>query len=136
MSKQNNVEFLNKMIENTKERKITWKYLDENWELYEGMEWTKSTQDFDAFFHAKEKIVPDFDSENSFYAHIGEMYIVLLVRYKQPANFYVVPKTYKKVVRMSSEEYGEHITRLLNLVHSQFPNASDFIDKFVNQDKN
>ena len=40
-------------------------------------------------------------------------------------------ETYKKVVEFSPDEYGEYITRLLNLVQSQFPSADAFIDDFL-----
>ena len=56
---------------------------------------------------------------------------MLLVRSNQPAVLYVVPNTYKKIVKLSPDEYGELITRLLNLVESQFPNAEDFIEEYI-----
>ena len=40
-------------------------------------------------------------------------------------------ETYKKEVEFSPDEYGEYITRLLNLVQSQFPSADAFIDDFL-----
>lgn len=43
----------------------------------------------------------------------------------------VILETYKKVVEFSPDEYGEYITRLLNLVQSQFPSADAFIDDFL-----
>ena len=49
----------------------------------------------------------------------------------QPASLFIVPETYKKVVEFSPDEYGEYITRLLNLVQSQFPSADAFIDDFL-----
>ena len=87
------IDFLNKLINETKERKIDWKYLDSNKPLYEGMNWTTTSTDF------------------------------------------IVPGTYKKIVELAPEDYGEYITRLLNLVQSQFPSADAFIDDFLKDKK-
>ena len=57
--------------------------------------------------------------------------ILSYVSTNQPASLFIVPETYKKVVEFSPDEYGEYITRLLNLVQSQFPSADAFIDDFL-----
>lgn len=132
MVDQRYVNFLNKLIIDTKNKQIRWKYLDTNNELYEGMEWTKTSTEFGVFFGNKEKIVPDFNREDSFYTREKSTFIVIYVRGNQPARLYVVPETYKKVITLTPDEYGEHITRLLNLVQSQFPSADTFIDDFLN----
>lgn len=133
MGNEKYILFLTNIIENTKERRIEWDYLDTNVSLYEGMNWTKTKTEF-GVFSTKEKEYPNFDRENSFYTSIGNTYIVLLVHSNQPAILYVVPNTYKKVVKLSPDEYGELITRLLNLVESQFPNAEDFIEEYIGKD--
>ena len=70
--------------------------------------------------------------ENSFYAKINETYVVLRVRRANlPADLYVVPYTYKRVVKMAADEYGEYITRLMNLVQNEFPDGKSFIDKLL-----
>lgn len=130
MDKDRYVSLLKKIIEDTKEMKIIWHYLDSNVSLYEGMNWTKTKTEV-GLFSAKEHVYPNFDTENSFYTSIMDTYIVLLVHSNQPAILYVVPKTYKKVVTLSPDEYGELITRLLNLVESQFPNGEHFIEEYV-----
>lgn len=131
MADQRYVDFLAKLIKDTKERKIRWRYLDTNKSLYEGMGWTRTTTDFSAFPGNREKVFLDFNKEDSFFANEKGTYIVIYVWGNQPAKLYVVPETYKKVVTLSPDEYGEHITRLLNLVQSQFPNAENFIDSFL-----
>lgn len=130
MDSERYVSFLKKIIEDTKENKMQWRYLDSNDSLYEGMEWTKTKTEF-GLFSQKEHVYPDFDTENSFYTSIMDTYIVLLVHSNQPAILYIVPKTYKKVVTLRPDEYGELITRLLNLVESQFPNGENFIEEYI-----
>lgn len=130
MGNEKYIIFLKNIIEDTKNRKMEWDYLDANASLYEGMNWTRTKTEFSAL-STKEKEYPNFDRENSFYTSIGSTYIVLLVRSNQPAVLYVVPNTYKKIVKLSPDEYGELITRLLNLVESQFPNAEDFIEEYI-----
>lgn len=127
---RNYLAFIEGLIQKTKAHDIDWRYLDENHSLYEGMHWTNCKTEF-SLLGSKERVYPDFDTEDSFYTRQGDMYIVLYTVYNQPTNLYVVPNTYKKVVRMDAGEYGDLITRLLNLVISQFPNAEDFISKFV-----
>ncbi len=128
------VDFLNKLINETnetKEKKINWKYLDSNKSLYEGMNWTYTSTEYSLFVGEKEKLKPNFNTEDSFYANKNGTNIVIYVSTNQPASLFIVPETYKKVVEFSPDEYGEYITRLLNLVQSQFPSADAFIDDFL-----
>ena len=60
-----------------------------------------------------------------------DTYIVLLTMGREPADLYVVPNTYKKVVELKADEYGDLITRLLNLVQEQFPDGERFIDDLL-----
>lgn len=83
------------------------------------------------FVGEKEKLKPNFNTEDSFYANKNGTNIVIYVSTNQPASLFIVPETYKKVVEFSPDEYGEYITRLLNLVQSQFPSADAFIDDFL-----
>lgn len=131
MAEKKYIEFLNKLIDDTKERKIEWKYLDKNKILYEGMNWTKVSSVLDLFSGEKEKTYADFNVEDSFYTTVNETYIVIYVYGTQPATLYVIPRTFKKVVILSPDLYGEFITRLLNLVQSQFPSGEAFIDSFL-----
>lgn len=131
MAEKKYVEFLNKLIDDTKKRKIEWKYLDKNKIIYEGMNWTKTSNLLSIFAGEKETICADFNVEDSFYTIASETYIVIYVYGTQPASLYVIPKTFKKIVFLSPEIYGEFITRLLNLVQSQFPSGDAFIDSFL-----
>ena len=129
------IDFLNKLINETKERKIDWKYLDSNKPLYEGMNWTTTSTNFILFVGEKEKVSPNFNTEDSFYANENGTNIVIYVLENQPASLFIVPGTYKKIVELAPEDYGEYITRLLNLVQSQFPSADAFIDDFLKDKK-
>lgn len=125
------VEFIEKIILKTKNNRLRWRYLDTKEELYESMGWTKTKTEYEIFGGNKEIITPNFNVEDSFFANIENMYIVIYVWRDQPAKLYIIPNTYKKVTTLTPDEYGEHITRLLNIVQSQFPNAESFIDSFL-----
>lgn len=114
--------FLNKVLEMTKANGLSWKYLDHSKVLYEGMAWTPDYESFQGF-----------NTEQSFYCTSDKTYIVLLVYNTAPANIYVVPNTFRNVVCLPAEEYGDIITRLLNVVRSQFPDGEAFIDKFLGE---
>ena len=47
------IDFLNKLINETKEKKINWKYLDSNKSLYEGMNWTYTSTEYSLFVGEK-----------------------------------------------------------------------------------
>ena len=131
MAEQRYVAFIEEIIQQTKKKKLKWWYLDNNKDLYQGMGWAKSKAMYGLFTGGHEETVPDFNVEDSFYTNVGDMYIVLYVWGSQPAKLFIVPNTYKKVTTLSPEEYGEHVTRLLNLVQSLFPSAEAFIDRFL-----
>ena len=75
----------------------------------------------------------DFNIEQSFCCKSNNTYIVLMVYGTNPANIFVVPNTFRNTVLLSAEEYGDIITRLLNIVRSQFPDGEVFIDKFLEE---
>lgn len=127
------IEFLEKILQRTKRKKLEWKYLDDNTTLYEGMHWTRETQEFGITI--MRTLRPNFDVENSFYCRIDGGYLVILVRSNQPATFYVIPDTFKNVVTLKAEMYGNYITRLLNLVQSFFPDGESFIDSILQNDE-
>ncbi len=135
MADQRYINFIEDLIRRTKEQKLNWRYLDRNSHLYEGMHWVDERPTLHIFSSGGDKTVPNFNVEDSFYTNIGDTYVVLYVWNNNPAKLYVVPNTYKKVVKLEPDEYGEYITRLLNLVQSQFPSGEAFIDSILNQAK-
>lgn len=130
MAEDRYLDFLNKVFEMTKSYTISWSYLDKNKALCEGMNWCTNYSGISAVLTGSD-VHFDFNTDNSFYCQEGDIYIVLLVHGTQPANVYIVPNTFKSVVHLSAEMYGDIITRLLNLVHSQFPDGETFIDNFL-----
>lgn len=124
--------FLTKVFEMTKSCTLSWKYLDSNKKLCEGMRWSTSYSGIGAFL-VNDDIHFDFNIDRSFYCQEGNTYIALLVHGTQPADVYIVPNTFKNVVQLSAEIYGDIITRLLNLVQSQFPDGEAFIDDFLKE---
>lgn len=124
--------FLEKVFELTKSSTLSWHYLDSSETLCEGMKWSRISSGIIPLY-ANNEIHFDFNTEKSFYCHSNGTYIVLLVHGTQPADVYIVPSTFKNTVYLSSEIYGDIITRLLNLVQSQFPDGEDFIDKFLKE---
>lgn len=133
--KNNYAEFITKLIEKTKNGTLRWRYLDEKEELYKAMGWTKT-----AFITIKTTL--NFNTEDSYYVRIKNTYIVLLTGEiddgspfgAEITRLFVVPDTYKKCVHISEETYGEYITRLFNMVQSQFPDGETFIKDFLASD--
>lgn len=125
------ISFVEKLIELTKKNAIGWSYLDTEPELCKGMEWAVDTRDVYSLFGEMVHI-KHYDGENSFAAHKEGTYIVLFTKNNSTMPLlYVVPHTYKGVVVLKPDEYGEYITRLFNLVKSGFPHADNFIDDFL-----
>lgn len=124
------VAFILKIIDMTRSAELNWHYLDENLTLCRGMKWMHEQNPVIPMF---DKERPEFDVENSFYAKYNDTSIVLFVWNNEPAKLVIVPSTFKSVLRLEADEYGEHITRLLNLVQSKFPNAEAFVDSIINQ---
>lgn len=124
--------FLEKVFEMTKSCTLSWGYLDKNKTLCEGMKWSTTYSGIGAII-SNQDVSFDFNTDSSFFCKSGDTYIVLFVFATQPANIYVVPSTFKNVVYLSAEIYGDIITRLLNLVRSKFPDGETFIDKFLEE---
>jgi hypothetical protein len=124
--------FIEELIKLTKRATIHWDYLDSEPALYEGMSWTNESTNL-GLFASRDAVRPDFDTENSFFSKVNGTYVVLLVQGGKPATLYVVPNTYKKVVSLAADKYGELITRLLNLVQSQFPDGENFISELLSK---
>ena len=122
------IKFLDVLINETKNKKIRWAYLDTNKELIKSMEWC-STSFLSAMTSSNPE--PNFNTEDSFFVKSENTFIVIYVYGDNPASLYVIPNTYKKILHLSADEYGDQITRLLNLVQSQFPNADQFIKDFI-----
>lgn len=124
--------FLEKLIKQTKENKIEWKYLDSNKSLCESMCWIEEIFPSVEIFSGNKEYSFNFNAENSFYCEVKGTYIALYVAKNNPAELLVIPPTFKSIVQLTPDEYGENITRLLNLVKSQFPSGDAFIDDFIN----
>ncbi len=126
--------FINRLISLTKKNEIVWKYLDSNTHLCEEMAWCEKKSPIatiqDSLSGSFERAYY-FDVENSFYTKIDETYIALVVQDNNPASLMIIPNTYKKVVTLYPSDYGENITRLLNIVQNEFPSGEAFVDCFL-----
>ena len=118
--------FIEELINKTKNNKLYWHYLDTDTDIYTKMGWCKEGNI--GILSMSKTITPTFNRENSFYATENGFRIVLLVFGNDPADLYVIPSTYKRVLWLSASIYGELITRLLNLVQSQFPDSEEYVD--------
>lgn len=134
MGEQKYVTFISILIEETKEGSVVWDYLDRHLQLCRNMDWVDEDTVFSAMTQAlsgKNKRTFYFDTENSFCCKIKEVQIVLYVSGNDPAEMFIIPNTFKRIVHLTPDTYGNHITRLLNLVRAQFPSADVFIDEFI-----
>ena len=136
MANSKYVSFIEEIITQTKDGTLKWRYLDTNDPLCSHMGWKKSPllQVGNLLSYSHDDYI--FNTEDSFFTQIGETYLVLYVCDDNPASMYAVPQTYKKIVVFEPDVYGKYITRLLNLVLSQFPSGEQFIDNYLNESHN
>ena len=133
--------FIDSLITGTKEKSITWSYLDENRLLYE------------KFVSSKD----DFSTDDSFWATYDDAYFVLISMQEEDSsdsadiNFLltsstrpivdviklaVVPPTFRDIKIISSldnKNYRTSLIRLKNLIKKDFPNSDDIIEKFISE---
>lgn len=128
MAEAYNTRFVDALIRKTRFKDITWQYLDSNVSLCKHMGWL--TENFIVSITGSEG-TPNFNTEDSFYIEMDGTYVVIYVEGNNPASLYVIPPTFKKILHLSADEYGEGITRLLNMVQAQFPNAEQFVKDFL-----
>ena len=132
------INFIEKLTKMTKDNLIKWEYLDSSTHLCQNMNWMEGDSGLLAITGAisgKLERTYEFDRERSFYCKSNENYIVLYVTTGNPAIMFVIPPTFKKIIQLLPEDYGDYITRLLNLVESQFPSADAFIDDFLKDEE-
>lgn len=131
MAEMQYVRFLDKLIHKTKYDEIEWEYLDSNEYLCKKMKWYAS---------ASRELIPKvifdtevtyYNPEDSFCAEIDETTIVIFAQQEELVSFYVIPPTFRKILRLSADEYGDYITRLLNVVQSKFPSSDQFVIDFL-----
>lgn len=137
MAEKKYIDFIEKLVNRTKEGRISWNYLDQNINLCRNMDWVDDDSVFSAMSQAlagKSQRSFSFNVEDSFYCKVQDNYIVLYVTDNDPATMFVIPPTCKSIVQLTPDEYGSPITRLLNLVKNQFPSADAFIDEFISED--
>lgn len=113
--------FIEALLIKTKAGDLEWEYLDHNHRLCIQMGWTDALRP------------PEFDVEDSYCTKLDNYYIVLFSPTGEPINLYVIPYTFRKIVRLDASDYGEYITRLMNEVRRTFPDADSFIESVVNR---
>lgn len=138
----NNDEIIERILVLSKRRKIIWEYLDEFENLYKHLNVipkkkkvgnTLPIASITETMASELYINTFFDANASFYAQIGENFIVLLRYMKKEENilvadrikFMLVPHTFKGVKII---EENDKILRLHNYVKTQFPDVEDIIN--------
>jgi len=127
------ITFIVKLCQLTKDRKINWGYLEYEKSLCSKMDW--KVDNMDNLFSALDDspYTKHFNGDDSFVSQIDETYVALIVGSNEILpTLYVIPSTYRKYKYFEPDDYGEHITRLHNLVKKQFPSADAFIDNLIN----
>lgn len=143
MEQKTDNEIIEKVFELTKEKKIIWDYLDENKTLSQKLKlssfgktmpgetmWNNFNTKLETFFSGSSS----YASGESFYAEIGENYIVLLRKIligeshayvSGDLMFLMVPRTYKGIKII---EDSDVIQRLHSYLKSTFPDVNDIIE--------
>lgn len=115
------IAFVEKLIADTKIGDIEWVYLDTQTKFCNAMD----------FWHFGEFT---FDTARSFYTKQNSTHLAIVQSGSKPADLYVIPPTFKNIVVLQSSDLGEYVTRLQNVVASQFPAADTFIQDFLKGD--
>ncbi len=124
-----NEQFISKIIELTKEDKITWNYLDSNKIIYESLDLTPGIKGF---------LKEGFDKNSSFYAKINYNFIVFYkisdakLSVLDSLIFKTVPSTFREIRTIELEENKNELIRLHNIIKSKFPNSEDIINDILN----
>ena len=135
MADTKHIDFIEKVINKTKEKKWKWAYLDTEAELCKAMNWATSSGTSWLLQPTRNLFATHFDDEVSFVCKQKNAFIVLFVEPDSSLpTMYVIPKEYKGVVQLSPDEYGEYTTRLHNMIKKLFPHGEQFIDEFLAED--
>lgn len=126
-----NEQFVNKLIELTSAKKISWEYLDEDEIIYNSLQISPFENN---------KLIFDivFNPNSSFYTEINSNFIVLYEIVTSTGNLLsslrlkTVPNSYKDIQNIELTENKELMLRLLNVIKSQFPNSEDIINDILN----
>ena len=143
MEQKTDNEIIEKVFELTTAKKIIWEYLDENKSLSEKLKFSSIDEampgetmwnDFNVKLETMFSGTSSYVSSESFYAEVGENYIVLLRKIFTGENhtyvagdlmFLMVPRTYKGIKII---EDSDVIQRLHSYLKSTFPDANDIIE--------
>lgn len=131
--------FIDSLIAGTKDKTISWDYLDTRRDLY-----NKFVDD-----------VENFHTDDSFYASYYDSYFVLISMEDMVLSgsnnlitgypeyvcgdvikLAVIPSTFRDIKIISSEDdktYSSALIRLRNLIKKDFPNSDDIIEKFISE---
>lgn len=98
-------QFIDNLIDQTKTQQVMWDYLCSNEKLCLNSGLCISDGCF------------KFNEKSSCFCEINEVYIILLVLGNNPSEMYVVTHKLKCIAHIYPYEYGDRITRLLNMAH-------------------
>lgn len=135
MNKFDSIEVIRKIKSLTENKTLIWSYLDENSCLYNGINYYPKTDDIlDNIKNDVNNINKEFDSENSFYANIGDNYLVLLTT-EEPYNLFadrllllLVPRTFKGIEKI---KYSSFLLELHMFIKTLLPNSNDIIEDIL-----
>lgn len=130
MAEQNKYkDFIEYLIRQTNANKIRWKYLEDNEDLATRMSWNSNNE------RGWEISENYFSDERSFFCEIDGMNIALITpKDGIGPSLYVIPYTFKNIVKLDFDNYGSLLTRLMNMVMARFPNADRFITDILQRE--
>lgn len=114
-------QFILKLINQTKNKEIEWKYLADDLVLEKDLQ------------NSKAAIPKNYDTDQSFYFLKGNSYVTILTTIGRYAKTFllIVPSTFRQIKTIDDDEYTANLTRLLENIKRCFPNPEDFIDEFL-----
>lgn len=124
-------DFVIKLIELTKEKKIAWKYLDGESKLNSALNLSAMPKNSIPAIFGTMDIKIYYNPANSFCVKINGNYVVLLANsndmvISEGLQLLLVPGTYKDIDVYEDDK--ELLVHLLMVIKSMFPNASNIVD--------
>lgn len=129
---EQNAKFIKSLITSTKNKTISWNYLNENKALLNDLSHLQNLPS-----------ISTFQEDRCFFASYDDAYFVLIsIAFENFGSLYewmellVIPSTFRNVQSISTENdnsYSADLVRLLNLIRRNFPNPEDIMEKFISE---
>lgn len=146
MREQRYEKFLRVLTAKTRNNSTKWEYLIDNELLKESLfleEKHNSAEDIISAVSRHTSTIlgtsslpkqPTYFNEDNSFCFCdanSNTYAVLIKSTDNKISLWIVPSTFRNILKLEEKEYGDLLISLLNAVKKQFPNPDDFIDQYL-----